>query len=61
MIGYSTWIGSKNVEIIVASENEKKNGEKFREIDSFHLKIFLAAELFLNFLVQCVNNSSSMW
>ena len=40
MIGYSTWIGSKNVEIIVASENEKKNGEKFREIDSFHLKIF---------------------
>ena len=24
MIGYSTWIGSKNVEIIVASENEKK-------------------------------------
>ena len=39
----------------------KKNGEKFREIDSFHLKIFLAAELFLNFLVQCVNNSSSMW
>ena len=28
MIGYSTWIGSKNVEIIVASENEKKKWGK---------------------------------